>query len=172
MKHRMDANSSWTPRWLSGCRAGCVGLCAVAIIACSPAPACRVDPRFVDERIGNAQCVIVDQGRVLAARHRASGRYDLPGGRGSASETAQCTAHRETWEEIGLNVIVRRPLTGYGTSWLYECSVALESTQTPVVPFRSKLELAGLEWVDPSQQQPGEWRFPTQLRTIRRLLPD
>ena len=67
------------------------------------APACRVDPEHVDERRTNSICIVRSGSRVLAIVNRLSGKLDLPGGRREGDETGQCTAHRELWEETGID---------------------------------------------------------------------
>ncbi|MEW9798378.1 NUDIX domain-containing protein [Alteromonas sp. CYL-A6] len=69
-----------------------------------PLPACRTaQPDSPGEAAG---CLIYADDEVLLIGHRLSGRLDVPGGGRNAGETLPCTAHRETFEETGLNVFV------------------------------------------------------------------
>lgn len=144
----------------------------LSVAACGKAPSCRVDPAFVEARVGNASCLIQDNGRVLAIKHRFSGRYNLPGGRSEESESAQCTAHRETWEETGIDVIVGRRLTGARRDGgLYECALPPGIDNAALhIPLRGHIEVEGLEWVDPTEHRPRQWRYRGELRQIQQFV--
>jgi len=45
--------------------------------------------------------VVKQQGKFLLVKQIGSGKFGFPGGTRRANENAPCTAHRETWEEIG-----------------------------------------------------------------------
>ncbi len=147
-----------------------VGLTA----ACTPAPPCAVDQSQVDQRKGNASCFIESHERALVTRYRFSGRLIFPGGTARKNETAQCTAHRETWEETGLNVTVGPHWTrvGFTPNHIYKCAAApsISAETIPVLPWRSRIEVSDIQWVDLTELQPREWRYPRQLRQIQRLL--
>ena len=49
----------------------------------------------------SAGCLVVDQGDVLLIKIMG-GTYGPPGGSVDASESAQCAAERETYEETGV----------------------------------------------------------------------
>jgi 8-oxo-dGTP pyrophosphatase MutT (NUDIX family) len=136
------------------------------------APACRVDPQFRDDRRSNSSCVAQNGNRVLAIVHRFSGKLDLPGGRREADETGQCTAHREAWEETGLDVTVGRFLVERNSTMLFDCRLppGIDATRDLSVPLWGHIEVAGIEWVDPSKQDPDDWRFPEELQTLRLAL--
>ena len=53
----------------------------------------------------NAGCVILDeQGKILLVRDHYSKQYSIPGGSARSGEISACCAHRETFEESGINV--------------------------------------------------------------------
>jgi 8-oxo-dGTP pyrophosphatase MutT (NUDIX family) len=146
---------------------------AAVVAGCAvEAPACRVDPAFVDERRSNSSCVVRNGDRVLAIVHRLSGKLDLPGGRRESDETGQCTAHREAWEETGLDVTVGRFLIERNSTMLFDCRLppGIDATRDLPVPLWGHVEVAGIEWIDPSTQAPADWRFPEELETLRLAL--
>lgn len=57
-----------------------------------------------------AGCLINFSEHTLLVEHRLTGRLDIPGGGQQAGETLACTAHRETFEETGFNVLVGAPV--------------------------------------------------------------
>jgi 8-oxo-dGTP pyrophosphatase MutT (NUDIX family) len=146
--------------------AACAAACSVE------APPCRVDPELVDDRRSNSICVVRNDSRVLATVHRFSGKLDLPGGRREGDETGQCTAHRELWEETGFDATVGRLLIERNSTILFDCR--LPTNVDPVrelsVPPWAHLEVAGIEWIEPAEQDPGDWRFPQELETLRLAL--
>lgn len=97
-------------------------------------------------------------------KQRFTGRYSLPGGHSKGRESAQCTAHRETWEESGLNVQVGPLLGVFGEEFrLYECWPADPGYiigSTNKIPAVGMIEVTGAHWVVPSALKLKEWRYP------------
>jgi 8-oxo-dGTP pyrophosphatase MutT (NUDIX family) len=146
---------------------------AAGAAACSvEAPPCRVDPNLVDDRRSNSLCIVRSGDRVLATIHRFSGKLDLPGGRREGDETGQCTAHRELWEETGLDGTVGALLIDRNSTLLFDCRLPpnVDATRKISVPPWAHIEVAGIEWIDPAEQEPGDWRFPEELETLRLAL--
>lgn len=54
-----------------------------------------------------ANCVIIDDGRLMLVRHSYREHWGLPGGLVGRGEDPSVAAVRETSEEIGLDVVVR-----------------------------------------------------------------
>ena len=136
-------------------------------------PPCQRAPEARDARQGNAGCLITHGGKLLVIDHRRSGRLGLPGGTARPGESGQCTAHRETWEETGLEVTVGRFRARLSTDFLvYDCapSETLHSDRIPALPAWSRGEVRGLRWVDVSALEPARWRFPEQLPEVRALV--
>ena len=133
-------------------------LAAFAAACTVEAPACRVDPAFVDDRGGNAICVVRNGTRVLATVNRASGKLDLPGGRREGDETAQCTAHRELFEETGFDATVGRLLIDRNSTLLFDCRLPAspDAQRALSVPIWAHIEVAGIQWIDPSEQAPDD----------------
>jgi 8-oxo-dGTP pyrophosphatase MutT (NUDIX family) len=80
-----------------------------------PAPYCRAQQQDIDNDIyaaenQNAGCLIRFEQQTLLITHRFSQRLDIPGGGAKTGESLACTAHRETFEETGLNVEVLFPV--------------------------------------------------------------
>ena len=106
--------------------------------------------------------------------HRLTGRLDLPGGRSDGTESAQCTAHRETWEETGLDVAVGKLLLEFENSLLYECTVpetAFRDT-TESTSLLARLEVTEVTWANLHELSPRRWRYRGQLRQLRRVLDE
>jgi len=112
---------------------------------------------------------------MLVVRHRLSGGLNLPGGMARTGEGAQCTAHRETWEETGLDVLVHGLRYRFANGFaLYDCRLPDGSgtaEQIPV-PASGTAEVAGVLWVDPRDTAPSHWRFPDQYPDLVRLIED
>jgi 8-oxo-dGTP pyrophosphatase MutT (NUDIX family) len=146
---------------------------AAGVTACSvEAPPCRIDPGLVDDRRSNALCIVRSGDRVLATTHRFSGKLDLPGGRREGDETGQCTAHRELWEETGFDATVGELLIDRNSTLLFDGRLppGVDATRKLSVPPWAHLEVAGIQWIDPMEQEPGDWRFPEELETLRLAL--
>lgn len=62
--------------------------------------------------IGAAAVILDSEGKVLLVKHSyGKNNWDLPGGKGEDSESAEETAIREVFEEVGLEVKIQE-LTG------------------------------------------------------------
>lgn len=135
------------------------------------APKCSVKEGASIEETGNAGCLIRMGKRVLMPRHRPSGTWNLPGGTQEPGETAQCTAHRETWEETGLDTRVGKLIERFENGfYLFECEPKkpLTATHLPLpLPEWSKKEVTEIRLLDPGAIQPKDYRFPKQLRKIK-----
>lgn len=150
-------------------------LSACLLTACTTeapnAPICRIQEQHLEASEGNAGCIIRVGQRLLTIRHRYSGGLDVPGGTAQEGESAQCTAHRETWEETGFNVEVGEYLgeTQLGLR-LYSCQMdddfGGELLQFPV-PDWADAEVKSLQLTDPFSTTHKDWRFPDQLVSLR-----
>ncbi|MDM7861729.1 NUDIX hydrolase [Alteromonas sp. ASW11-36] len=151
-------------------------ICVFLLVACSEAPPlpphCRVQ---IEAPLPNNQpsaCIITAANKLLVIGHRLSGRLDVPGGGGVAHESAACTAHRETFEETGLNTEVTA-LLGITESGLYLFACQQTGGLTPdkypqlPVPGWSSTEVTHIEWVDPYILTHDDWRYPDQLVEIK-----
>lgn len=138
----------------------------------SAQPPCRTafdDPDFAFA----AGCLIRDEDRMLAVRHRFGGKLGFPAGRTNSGESAQCVAHRETWEETGVEVVVHDMLKRFGNGFaLYRCE-PVDSTASRAgeleVPPGGRNEITEVLWIDPRTTRATDWRFPRDYPEILRL---
>ena len=59
-------------------------------------------------RLGCSAAIFDEQGRIFLTRRMDNSQWCLPGGRMEAGESAAEACERETWEETGLRVRVKR----------------------------------------------------------------
>lgn len=150
-------------------------LLAVAGLATAPAwpgPPCRLAPGQDEQRAGNAGCLVRVGERMLVLQHRWGGYLGIPGGRGRAGESAQCTAHRETWEETGLDVEVGQLLMGFVNGFsVFACRSTEPVPRDADIPLpdHATNEISGVLLRHPDDIDADDWRFPSQWGTIRAL---
>ena len=134
-------------------------------------PPCNTVQKLPDSRVGAAGCLIVDGQHALLIRDRLSGQLGLPGGSANRGERAQCTAHRETWEETGLDVVVGDYLTWLDTDfYVYRCHARDVEPVAPLsVPDGSWAEVMEILWVRPEDFTVEDWRFPSQLQELQQI---
>jgi 8-oxo-dGTP diphosphatase len=108
---------------------------------------------------------IVQGGLLLAARRRspveAAGRWELPGGKVEAGETATAALLREVDEELGCLVVVERWLDGaepIGTTHVLHvavCSIAVGSPRPgqdhDQLRWLASAELDDVDWLEPDR---------------------
>lgn len=152
-------------------------LSVLIVIGCTPdipsAPICRIKATQLDPHEGNAGCIIRVGQRVLTIKHKYTNKLDIPGGKSNDGESAQCTAHRETWEETGFNVEVGELLGQRENGFrFYQCQLdddfGGEVTNFPV-PEWSENEVKGIQLVEPFSTTHKDWRFPDQLTKYRSM---
>ncbi len=136
------------------------------------APECRIAPGSESTRQGNAGCIIKIDDKMLIVRHRKTGKLSPPAGTAKEGETAQCTAHRETWEETSVEVRVGRLLNSFDDQFhLFHCLAADEVTEL-LVPEAFKSEISEILLLNPTLLSNDEWRFPEQLPSIKGAFED
>jgi 8-oxo-dGTP pyrophosphatase MutT (NUDIX family) len=180
-RHRATA-SAWSRRAaISLARMLPIVLLPVLALAPPPAggaPPCRLQPGIDDQHAGNAGCLVRVGDRMLVLRHRWGGYLGLPGGRSDPGETARCTAHRETWEETGLDVEVGQLLMGFVNGFsVFACRTAepLPADAELELPDHATNEVRALMLSNPDDISAEDWRFPSQwgpIRAIFLLVPD
>jgi 8-oxo-dGTP diphosphatase len=108
---------------------------------------------------------IVQSGRLLAARRtrppEAAGRWEFPGGKVEAGETATAALLREVAEELGCHVVVDRWLDGaqpIRASYVLHvavCSIAVGSPRPgddhDELRWLAPDDLDGLDWLEPDR---------------------
>ncbi len=146
------------------------------LISCSDEkpsqPMCRVVKDHHENLSSNAGCLIRVGTDILAITHRRSGKLDIPGGTTDGElESAQCTAHRETWEETGFNVEVGQFLGSNENGFrFYACTLDDDFgglINSFPVPTWANIEVKQIQLVDPFVTNPKEWRFPEELIKMR-----
>jgi len=89
-------------------------------------PPCEIAPGHNLPMQGNAGCLIVINKKLLVVRtSKTGGMIGPPAGKMvSSDKSAQYTAHRETWEETGFNVLVGKLMIDMnGEFYLFQCNV-------------------------------------------------
>ena len=107
----------------------------------------------------SAGCLVIKANKLLVIEDRR-GRVSIPGGSVEAGESAACGAHRETWEETGLNVKPDRQLKVFENGFhLYRCQL-IEPDQKIDPPMRFEVRRAF--WLSSQEFDRHTWRFPNQ----------
>lgn len=138
------------------------------LVACDTAkpanPVCRIHDKHLDDATGNAGCFIRVNDKLLTLGNIKTGRLDVPGGTAEEGELAQCTAHRETFEETGFNVEVGKLLGVAKNGFrIYHCRLAEdvgEDIDRFPVPGWTAHEVAFIKLTDPFDTLASEWRYP------------
>lgn len=115
----------------------------------------------------SAGCLAVVHGRVLVIRN-PEGKVGPPGGGSLDGEAAQCTAHRETFEETGLDLLPRQLLRTFDTGFnLYYCEI--HSGSGSIAP-RSFFEVQHAYWLPLEEFGLVQWRFAGQGDELEQML--
>jgi len=123
----------------------------------------------VPDTAPSAGCLILAHDKVLLVES-ARGGVSPPGGKTKAGESAQCAAHRETFEETGLDLIPRELIGVFDTGFhLYRCEI---HAQTGQVKLGAWQEVRGWRWLPVEDFEKVRWRYPGQGRIMRSLLVD
>lgn len=162
----------------------CWVVSALLLSACSsespPAPVCRVNDALIDDAVGNAGCLIRVNDKLVTVGNIKTGALDIPGGTANQGEQAQCTAHRETFEETGFNVEVGK-LMGVAENGFrfYQCKLSNNldaNIESYPVPEWSNMEVAYIKLTDPFDTLASQWRYPEryfeQLKWFNELKSD
>ena len=131
---------------------------------------CPRVPGQEDDRRANAGCLIIQDDNVLLLTHRWGGKLGVPGGTLEQGELAQCTAWRETAEEVGLAVTVGRRLAVMTNGFhLYRCypQPPLNVEQAIPVPRSGQAEVSAIGWYPLSSLTRARWRFHYQFEQFR-----
>ncbi|AWL11086.1 hypothetical protein HMF8227_00590 [Saliniradius amylolyticus] len=134
-------------------------------------PMCRVLPDLLEPNSGPARCLIKVDQRLIAIGDPQLEQLYLPGGNNQGRETAQCAAHRHTWQQTGFNVAVGRSLgVNDDGEQVFECLLndylGEEFHQLPV-PEWAKPEIDSMLLTDPFELQPHQWHNPDRLVQVR-----
>lgn len=126
------------------------------------------------------KAVIMDRGKFLAVRHEFRGKsmWDLPGGRVNYGESPIDALHREVKEEVGLDIMIIRPL---GVWWFFkeEAGEQVVCTTFLCKPRNRKLNIgsgdSGGSITETWWVSKGEFlseKFPSFHGSLKRLISD
>jgi 8-oxo-dGTP pyrophosphatase MutT (NUDIX family) len=117
----------------------------------------------------SAGCFIVE-GDALLVVQGLDNAVSLPGGASRAGESARCTAHRETWEETGVDAIPGERLLVFDTGfYLYRCEA---HTRPLVIDPPTRLEVRRAFLLKRADFAKYDWRYPGQRAVLEHLLLD
>jgi len=133
-------------------------------------PDCVVSETTASPERGASACAVVQDGRLLVVRHLYSGKLDLPGGMAKTGESAQCTAHRETWEETGIRVTVHEALPGLDNVFRCVPVTPQPIEGQPTLRWWSRSEVTAIHWLRPSDISPAEWRYGRRILDLQNAL--
>ncbi|GAA5214990.1 NUDIX domain-containing protein [Corallincola platygyrae] len=115
---------------------------------------------------GNAGCLILNGDNLITVTQRFTTKLSLPGGTGQRGESAQCTAWRETKEEIGADVEVKQHLKTFSNGFhLFACDLKSK----PDDNGSDWLEVASVQWKPITEITEDNWRFPAHLTELKAL---
>jgi len=146
---------------------------SVPLFAQDKAPECRIAAGVESPLQGNAGCLVKFNSKMLMVRHRETAKLSPPGGTSANEETAQCTAHRETWKETGVELRVGTLLKNVDRqSYLFHCvAVDEDFIKGPKgdlpVPEAFEREISEVLFLDPTTVSNDSWLFPTQAPAAR-----
>jgi 8-oxo-dGTP pyrophosphatase MutT (NUDIX family) len=148
------------------CLLGWIAL--LMLTACSSsnsAPPCPFTGQ--GDQAPSAGCLVVIHGKILVVESTYGG-LTPPGGKTTRGEPAQCAAHRETWEETGLNLMPGELVHVFETGFhLYRCQIHAESGAVELGPLR---EVKSWSWLLVEDFDKVEWRYPGQGEELHRLI--
>jgi 8-oxo-dGTP pyrophosphatase MutT (NUDIX family) len=115
----------------------------------------------------SAGCLVVSQGRLLLVEN-GQRKVSVPGGKSRPGESAQCAAHRETWEETGLDLVPGALMHVFDTGFhLYRCEP--RNGLGPLAPA-NPMEITRIWWERPAAFDSVNWRYPGQQSVYRELM--
>ncbi len=132
---------------------------------------CRVDAAQRESTAGAAACLIKIDKWLITTANRHSEKFDLPGGNAADSETAQCSAHRNTWEQTGFNVEVGAYLGQTETGLrVYDCRLPPAFTaelKSYPVPDWVNAEISAIRLHNPYELEHHDWQRGDELVNVR-----
>jgi 8-oxo-dGTP pyrophosphatase MutT (NUDIX family) len=148
-------------------RAACL-VVASAVAGCN-----QTAPTCPDERktpiAPSAGCFHLD-GQSLLVVKQLNGKISIPGGNADARESARCTAHRETWEETGLNLQPAKLITVFDTGFhLFQCDRHIDSGEIDPPP---RIEVRSAFYLPASEFDAVQWRYTEQAALFKRLVDE
>ncbi|TXS92082.1 NUDIX hydrolase [Parahaliea maris] len=115
----------------------------------------------------SAGCLLLSADGMLVVENW-KGKLSPPGGLTNQGESAQCAAHRETWEESGLDVIPGELLATFDTGFnLYRCAMAPGAGE--LAPH-AMTEVRRAYWLPLSDFGAARWRYEGQGEQLQALI--
>ena len=141
-------------------------LLVTALLAACTGPAVPPCPyQGTPDFAPSAGCLAVVHGKILVVDSHKGG-VTPPGGKAFSGESAQCAAHRETFEETGLSLLPRQLVHVFDTGFhLYYCEIHAESGT--IAP--ESMEVKRGFWLPVEDFDKVHWRFPGQGEALTRL---
>ena len=145
------------------------------ISACSEPPVappmCRHNISDPLPESQKSSCVIRIADSLVVIRQKHSNKLTVPGGIPLQNESAQCAAHRNTWELTGFNVMVNRQIeTSKSGVTYFDCQLAGgftgEITQFPV-PYEARDRVKEINLRDPFVLSLHDWQEEENFIAIR-----
>ncbi|MTI14004.1 NUDIX hydrolase [Sansalvadorimonas verongulae] len=132
----------------------------------TPPPDC---PYTSDTDAGaNAGCLITRGDDVLIITMRLTGKQSIPGGTTDIGESPRCTAHRETFEETGVQVNVHELLDKFDNGFhVYRCTPVDENQVPSPQDWKEVSDVGWRSWLSLNSDN---WRFPEQFERTRRMI--
>lgn len=137
-----------------------------AVSACSATPPPCPD-KGREASVKSAGCIVINDNKLLVIKEM-TGKISIPGGSGNIDESPRCSAHRETWEETGLDItptnLVRKFDNGFH---LYRCQLHGTSGE---IDIQFTHEVRSAFWLDQDAFTEHRWRFPAQRDWLKDYL--
>jgi 8-oxo-dGTP pyrophosphatase MutT (NUDIX family) len=143
----------------------------ILIVACNITACAMEQPpcpnSAANSATANAGCLVLKQQQLLMVID-LSGKLSVPGGSSDGAESPSCTAHRETWEETGLDIQPRELVRVFENGFhLYHCALHDGSGEIDP-PLRFEIERA--LWLAPENFDDYPWRFPDQQQWLEQWI--
>lgn len=140
-------------------------LTVLMVTGCTTPPPCP--DNSTEAAVKSAGCIVIDQGRLLVIREM-TGKISIPGGSGDAGETPRCSAHRETWEETGLNIVPDQLIRRFDNGFhLFHCNLNQNSGE---IDPEFTHEVREAFWLKQEHFDQHQWRYPDQITWLREYL--
>ena len=129
-------------------------------------PKCNLSEELIKDNINaNAGCVIIQNNKILVAKFYGKDIYAIPGGTKKRGESAACTAHRETFEESGIDSkIIKRMFIANNGFNVFLC----EAQNKINLNYSKKYEIDGILFLP--IENIDHYRYPEQLQKIKNYL--
>ncbi|BFM16672.1 hypothetical protein R50073_28550 [Maricurvus nonylphenolicus] len=133
-------------------------------------PNCPITENHI--KAPSAGCLTLLDGHLLVIK-AYNGKISIPGGSVDVAESAQCGAHRETWEETGLHVRPQQLLRVFDNGFhLFECLPPTESMLGDTLKPPFWLEIRQAFWLKPENFDQYTWRYPDQRHWLAEWIKD